>query len=167
MCPIPTPTRYWIIASFLPVNFIPSPYCGIFIFFFSNLCIYFLHVCTWVCTRAYMSSAWIVVRGQFVGAIFSFHQVGSRDWTQVVKLGSKSSYPMNHLISPMVISFFVSFLFCFSFSVLFLSLSLFLFLSWKKQKRKKKRKEKKNKVTKNTLIHLKVWPVARYGGTHF
>jgi hypothetical protein len=26
----------------------------------------------------------------------------------------------------------------------------------KKQKRKKKRKEKKNKVTKNTLIHLKV-----------
>lgn len=38
------------------------------------------------------------------GSWFSFHHVGSRDWTRVVRFGSKCFYPLSHLVGPQHIS---------------------------------------------------------------
>lgn len=41
-----------------------------------------------------------VKTGQFVGIVFSFHQVGPRNLTQVVRFNGKCSYLMSHLTCP-------------------------------------------------------------------
>lgn len=52
-----------------------------------SLCMY---LCIWVSVE---------VRGQVLG-VFSFHDLGSREWTQVIRLGSKHLLPESHLASP-------------------------------------------------------------------
>lgn len=56
---------------------------------------------TWCCERT-TSKSW-----------FSFHHVGPRDGTQVLKLGGKCLYPLSHLADPSTIVFRDSWHVCF------------------------------------------------------
>jgi hypothetical protein len=74
-----------------------------------DLLIYFTFIasaCMHACARVHVcvSQNTCGVRGQLCGSWFSsFHHVGSRDHIQVIPLGRKQLYPLNHLSSPRIL----------------------------------------------------------------
>ena len=71
------------------------------LFFFTSFTIY-VHVPVWMCVHM---CVWFVYVHVNVESCFTYY-VSLKDWTQVVRLGSRHLHPLSHLASPLVFFFF-------------------------------------------------------------
>lgn len=73
--------------------------------FTSNFITLFLKISVYTYWCVECEYRWVEVRGQLSGVALSFRHVGSRDWIQILRLGSQHLSWLSHLASPFLFEF--------------------------------------------------------------